>query len=154
MTLTSYYFCGNKISDYGIQNKRLDYSTLSKAFDAVLNNEVFTCFDFDEWEKISGFTDNSEEIEELQEKIDSLNPELNSEEIEELENEIYELENDYYEPDIYQWYIVSQSGANLLQEINEIVYYNDSLNMYIWGITHYGTAWDYVLTDVKIEVGE
>jgi hypothetical protein len=26
--------------------------------------------------------------------------------------------------------------------------------MYIWGVTHYGTSWDYVLTDIKIELDE
>ena len=33
---------------------------------------------------------------------------------------------------------------------DEIVYYNDQLDLYLWGITHFGTSWDYVLTDVRI----
>ena len=40
MTLHSNYFCGNKISEYGIKNNRVDYATLAKAFDAVLNNNI------------------------------------------------------------------------------------------------------------------
>ena len=34
---------------------------------------------------------------------------------------------------------------------DEIVYYNEELDMYVWGITHYGTSWDYVLTDIAIK---
>lgn len=36
----SKYFYGQKISDYGLKNGYIDYSTLAKAFDAVLNNDI------------------------------------------------------------------------------------------------------------------
>jgi hypothetical protein len=63
----------------------------------------------------------------------------------------YDKENDRY-IEIYQYYIISSSGAELLQFwTDEIVYYNEELDMYVWGVTHWGTAWDYVLTDIKIE---
>lgn len=63
----------------------------------------------------------------------------------------YDEENDRY-IEIYQYYIISSSGAKLLQFwTDEIVYYNEELDMYVWGVTHWGTAWDYVLTDIKIE---
>ena len=39
-TWRSKHFYGNKISTYGIENKRLDYRTLAQAFDAVLNNNI------------------------------------------------------------------------------------------------------------------
>ena len=56
---------------------------------------------------------------------------------------------DYYE--IYQYYIISDSGARMLKEFtDEIVYYHEELDMYLWGITHFGTSWDYVLTDIKL----
>lgn len=58
--------------------------------------------------------------------------------------------HEYY--DIYQFYIISDRGYEILSELtDEIVYYNNELDMYLWGITHFGTAWSYVLTDVKIE---
>ena len=58
-------------------------------------------------------------------------------------------EDDYIE--VYQWYIVSDSGARFLKErTDEIVYYHEDLDMYLWGITHFGTSWDYVLTDIKL----
>lgn len=56
--------------------------------------------------------------------------------------------------EIFQYYIVSDSGAEILKSVNEIVFYNVALDMYVWGVTHYGTAWSYVLTDVKIELGK
>lgn len=40
-------FCGNKISAYGVQNRRVDYRTLSQAFDGVLNNNIITVW---QWE--------------------------------------------------------------------------------------------------------
>ena len=54
--------------------------------------------------------------------------------------------------EIFQFYIISDNGARILKDYtNEIVFYCDSLDMYIWGVTHYGTSWDYVLTDIEIE---
>lgn len=53
--------------------------------------------------------------------------------------------------EIFQWFIVDDWGARLLQEVNEIVYYNEKLDMYLWGVAHYGTSWDYVLTNIAID---
>lgn len=59
----------------------------------------------------------------------------------------YDEEDDSYS-EIFQYYVVSSNAVELLREANEIVYYNEALNMYLWGVTHYGTSWDYVLTDI------
>lgn len=68
----------------------------------------------------------------------------------ELDNGLEEDEDgNYYE--VYQYYIISDYGARILREYtDEIVYYNEQLDMYLWGITHFGTSWDYVLTDVRL----
>ena len=121
MIWRSEYFYGNKISDYGLKNGYVDYRTLAKAFDAVLNNNIFEAMDFGEWELESGCD--------------------------------YDEENECYE-DIFQYYIVDDNGAAILKEAGEIVYYNEKLDMYVWGVTHYGTSWDYVLTDIKLELRE
>lgn len=162
------YFCGNKISEYGLQHGYVDYGTLAKAFDAVLNNSIMErTMDIGFWEQESGLIDNTEEIEELQEQIEELKEEIEElmledadghreqietlgEEIEELEEQIEELEEeqDSY-TEIFQCYIVSDTGAAILKEINEIVFYNKELDMYVWGVTHLGTSWDYVLTDIR-----
>lgn len=53
--------------------------------------------------------------------------------------------------DIYQWYIISDSGAQLLmRETDEIVFYDEDLDVYVWAVTHWGTDWDYVLTDIDL----
>lgn len=58
-------------------------------------------------------------------------------------------EGEYYE--IYQWYVITDHGAQFLEEhTDEIVYYHEEMDMYVWGITHFGTSWDYVLTDIKL----
>ena len=57
--------------------------------------------------------------------------------------------DDYFE--VYQYYIVSDEGATILSDYtDELVYYHERLDMYLWGITHWGTGWDYVLTYVKL----
>lgn len=64
-----------------------------------------------------------------------------------------EENEDGYLYDIYQYYIITAAGARFLEEYtDEIVYYNEDLDMYLWGITHFGTSWDYVLTDIKLYV--
>ena len=168
------YFYGNKISEYGLKNGYVDYGTLAKAFDAVLNNDIIQkTYEIGYWEQESGFIDNTEKIEELQEKIDSIQYEIGDlldadesfevtklhktmiAQMEELQNKIYELDEEAensYNQEIYQYYIVSSQGAEILKEINEIVFYNYELDMYIWGVTHYGTSWSYVLTDIKCNV--
>lgn len=115
-------------------------------------------YDIGYWEQVSGTVDNSDEIEELEEKRNELEDEnenspsqIIENEINEINEQIEELENEQDdEPEVFQWFIVDDWGARLLQEINEIVYYNETLDMYLWGVTHYGTSWDYVLTNIKI----
>lgn len=116
------YFYGNEASKYAQDHGYLDYSTLAKAFDAVLNNDVISkTYEIGYWDTING-TD-------------------------------YNEEEDYYY-DIYQYYIISSNGADILQNYtDEIIFYNEELDLYVWGVTHFGTSWDYVLTDIKLNCG-
>ena len=117
--LAGTYFCGNKISVYGREHNRLDYATFAKAFDTVLNNNIFGMFEG--WELVNGSD--------------------------------YDEENDEY-TEVFQWFIVSDSGAQMIQDYtNEILYYHDDLDIYLWGVTHYGTSWDYVLMDIPCNCG-
>ena len=169
------YYYGNAISEYGMKNGYVDYATLAKCFDAVLNNDIMQLtYELGYWYQVSGTVDNSDEIEELEEKKYELEEEKEDlenlleddennknvaaklenieNEIDNLNDQIEELESEQDdEPEVFQWYIVDDWGARLLQDINEIVYYNETLDMYLWGVTHYGTSWDYVLTDIKID---
>lgn len=167
----SNYFCGHEVSEYGKANGYIDYGTLSRAFDAVMCNDITKLFyavingEYNEPEQVNGYIDNSEEIEALQEQIDELaanitedstteQDEATEKAISELQEQIDELEREQDEaPEIYQYFIISDNGANILKDYtNEIVYYIPSLDIYIWGVTHCGTSWDYVLTDIKIEL--
>ena len=119
------YFYGNEISEYGVQHNRVDYRTLAQCFDAVLCNDVTKLF----YSTING---------------DYIEPEL-------VNGSDYNEEDDYYY-DIYQYYIIDEGGADILQTYtDEIVWYIKPLDMYVWGVTHFGTCWDYVLTDIKID---
>lgn len=117
--LAGNYFCGNEISAYGQEHNRLDYATFAKAFDAVLNNNIFGMFEG--WELVNGSD--------------------------------YDEENDEY-VEIFQWFIVSDNGAQMIQDYtNEILYYHEELDIYLWGVTHYGTSWDYVLMNIPCNCG-
>lgn len=168
------YFYGNKISDYGLSNGYVDYETLSKAFDAVLVNDITKLFfadidgEFNEPEQVNGFIDNSERLEEIEEELETMhnetvieNNEIDTPEYEFYMNRIKELEEEKEElereqdstPEIFQYFIISSYGAQILQELtDEIVYYLPVINCYVWGVTHWGTSWDYVLTDIPIEI--
>ncbi len=112
---------GEKVSDYGLKEGYLDYRTLSKIVgDCILNNQIRSCGEYYDWELVNG-------------------------EEGYLENE------EWYYYDVYQEYIITEAGYEFLKEYtDEIVYYNEVLDLYLWGITHFGTSWDYVLTDIKL----
>lgn len=60
-----------------------------------------------------------------------------------------EVDEDGHYYEIFQYFIVDGWGAEIIQNwTDEILFYNEDLDMYVWGVTHFGTAWDYVLTDI------
>lgn len=121
--LAGKYFCGNKISAYGQEHNRLDYATFAKAFDAVLNNNIME----KGWQIGNGW--------------------------ELVNGSDHDEENDEY-TEVFQWFIVSDNGAQLIQDYtDEILYYHEELDIYLWGVTHWGTSWDYVLMDIPCNCG-
>ena len=63
----------------------------------------------------------------------------------------WELINGEFDSMVFQDYLISEKGYEFLSEYtDELVFYNENLDLYIWSITHFGTAWDYVLTDIKL----
>ena len=174
----SQYFYGNKISEYGLQNGRVDYRTLAQCGDMVPCNDITKLFyteiarDYIEPEQVNGYIDNQDEMDELKEQIDELewqqcelikddkedSTEYKAlqEQIDELQDKIDELQDEQdNQQEIYQYYIISDNLAEILKDLtNEILYYIDYLDIYVWGITHWGTSWDYVLTDIKIDLGD
>lgn len=163
-------FYGNEASEYAKEQGYLDYATLAKVFDAVLNNEILAkTQEVGYWEQENGIIDNSEEIEKLENKLDNLNYELSflddeeeirniNSEIEKVQERIEELREEVeniFGQKIYQCFIVSDNGAEIIKQYtNDPLFYNEELDMYVWGVTHYGTSWEYVLTNVKLNCGE
>jgi len=48
-----------------------------------------------------------------------------------------------YEDEIFQWYIVSEPSF-AIRFTKEPVFYDNELHLYVLGVTHFGTDWDYV----------
>lgn len=156
------YFKGLEVSTYGAKNNRVDLETLSKIVGGVLDNEIMEQTDFENWEIVNGsiytYYDNDGNeynTEEALARIEELNEEIyNSEDEEEIADmlaDIERLEEPDHTVDIFQYLIISKKGADLLKdESSQIVLFNRELNVYVWCITTYGTAWNYVLTDIKL----
>ena len=123
------------------------------------------------WEQENGIIDNSEEIDALKEEITDIENRLEfltdeeieeaqmlQEEIDSIQEQIEELKEEQeqsYNQDIFQYFIVSDQGAEMIKQYTEDpLFYNETLDMYVWGITHLGAAWSYVLTDVKLNCKE
>lgn len=45
--------------------------------------------------------------------------------------------------DVYQWYIISDEEF-AVHCTNEMIFYDDELNLYVLGVPHWGTSWDLV----------
>ena len=90
-----------------------------------------------------------EKLEKLEKKLEKLEKEQN-----ELESEQEELEAEQdYIAEVFQWYIISDEGAHILEQYlpYEVIYYVPALDVYVWGVCHYGTSWTHVLTGIPCE---
>lgn len=58
--------------------------------------------------------------------------------------------------DIFQWYIIDGRSYRMLRDWTDeclFVATVGTLELYVWGVTHFGTAWDYILTNIKLNCG-
>lgn len=52
--------------------------------------------------------------------------------------------------DIYQYYLINNSLADMLgRHTDSIIFYSDKLDLYVLGVTHFGTAWSHVAVDFR-----
>lgn len=73
----------------------------------------------------------------------------NGKEITEEEADENENSETYYK-EIYQYYIISERDAERLADYtNELVIYNEDINLYILCVTHFGTMWSGVMSNWK-----
>lgn len=80
-------------------------------------------------------------------------PELSEYDFEYVVNSDYDEENDEY-IDIYQYYLIDIDEYTIekLNELNckdVIIAYSEKLEEYVLMVDHFGTSWDYVMTDIK-----
>lgn len=127
-THTYKYFYGVEITPEEIKNGYINYRTLASTFDAVLCNDITKLF------------------------YNSINGEYNEPEL--VNGCDYDENNDCYE-DIYQYFIIDNNGYEILSSCTEeIIYYVPVLDVYVWGVTHFGTPWNGVNTDIQIKLTE
>lgn len=108
------------------------------------NDSLLLCNDIpkvDEllWDNIEGG--------ELYDYYDKDGNEITREEYEELG-----WENDAQEQmrEIYQYYLINESLAHMLiNHTDNLVFYSDKLDLYVLGVTHFGTAWSGVAEDFR-----
>lgn len=76
-------------------------------------------------------------------------PELDENLYDELENGDFGGDDDAVE--IYQWYLIDPNDAEYLKRnTDELIFYSDVLDEYVWGITHYGTPWASVTLEMRV----
>ena len=122
----SRYFYGVEITEEEIKQGYINYRTLANSFEGVLCNDITKLF----------FT----EINGVYQEV-------------ELYNGTDYDENDDYYYDIYQYFIIDRNGVDILEtNTDEIIYYLPELDIYVWGVTHWGTPWSGVNTDIKINL--
>lgn len=118
----------SKLNEYERENKKISYATLTKyLFDSmILCNEL------------------PKTLAELGEYLE-----------ENQKSGIYydDETGDYNE--IYQYYIIGFNSSCTYDFLKKycndeiILFYSEKLDLYILGVDHFGTSWDYVLTDFE-----
>ena len=129
------------MGDYEKQQGYASYRTIIQRYigDIVLCNEIINVDDsvydnlLDE-ENIKYYNEHGEEI---------------------TEGEYYEDDNAYTETEdheIFQWYLchLTEWEKEQLQAMGIILSYSNLLDCDVLCVDHWGTSWDYVLTDVKL----
>jgi hypothetical protein len=125
----------NNVCEKHALTESITYKELARRVgDMVLNNQIHSATPelLGEWECVNGSESYC----------------YKHETPEECEKDDHNCDHEYTE--IYQEYIIADSGADYLKRTtNEILFYNEKLDIYLWGITHYGTSWDGVTTSIK-----
>lgn len=157
------YFHGSEVSKYGIEQGFVDYNALRGAVRCCIMNN----FIMEEtsklglfWDTLSGYSyfDSDGEkytYDEAQERISELKEMLENDPENtfalQWEEDIELLEEEDIRDDILQYYIVTEAGAEFLMKYtNDFIFYNEELDIYLWGITHFGSSWEIELTNIPI----
>ena len=119
----------NEVSEMAREENRLDYATMTKwcADGAMVFLNVSPWKMAEDWEK------------QTERDFDCF-------------ADAEEQDEDEADEEVFQWFIIDENSAEFfVHYTNELIYYSDSLDMYILGVTHFGTAWRCVMTEWKLE---
>lgn len=131
----------NKMGDYEKEQGYASYRTIIDLFvgDIVLCNNITEIdesvyYNMIQEDETKYYNENGEEIS---------------------EDEYYEDDNAYAEnntPEIFQYYLcnISTWDKEQLQKAGIILSYSDKLDCDVLCVDHWGTSWDYVLTNVPL----
>ena len=115
----------NEVSEMARKKNRLDYASMVdwSTYGHMVRLNVSPWSMAEDWEK-----QNDDEEDEEQEALPADNEE------------------------VFQWFIISEHSVEFfVHYTNELIYYSESLDMYLLGVTHFGTAWSGVMTEWKLE---
>lgn len=159
ITWTSRSFYGHEIPQESIDRGYLDYATLTKAFNAVHNDCLPTiCGLHGPLYQESGPDNCTFELAalKLQAKFLRERGEIqNADQLAEVYAKIAALDNACdSDPQRLYWYIISDDGVDILKDADEVVYYNEELEMFLWGIPYEEKTWIKTNTKIKIELDE
>lgn len=134
-----YFYCV-QIPEEERKQGHISYATLAKAFPHILCNDLIEKTGWENWE-----LENGSDLH----YVDDDGNDYTSEEYDELPEEKQdECHEEHY--DVYQYYIIGDEGASILKtETSELVWYNEDLNLYLWGVCHFGTPWNGVPTEIE-----
>lgn len=138
-TWNSKYFYGHELSRESLDSKRITYADLVAPFSIILANDLMQkTYNIGYWEIENGSEVTYYDKDDNEVDYDTY---IDSDDCEEKYNEYY------------QYYIIEPQFVEVLQEFtNETVWYNEELDLHVWGVQHWGTSWSYVHTEIEIEL--
>ena len=151
---------GMELSRFSINEGWVDYYTAAE----VTGAEPYDIYASEEgdWELVNGddmyFIDsdgNTYDSEMAWERIQELESMIadrkEGQDVSKWEKDMDLLENRGEVRGVCDYFRITEEGARILMdESNELVYYNEKLETYVWGITHCGISWRHVLTSIPV----
>ena len=155
---------------YEKENNRVSLANYLNFYEIhmILNNSVFDPCEFELYNYNQLIEIEKEEIKEeyKEEIIYNISEAIRESEIYNLWDDIEEIKEDVlfeflqdkeeeieervFLIDVYQFYIINERDINFLMALGYPIYYNYDKDLYLLGVTHLGTGWDYVLTQINI----
>lgn len=129
----------DQFKGYSLKTLNLNEFIRFNELDMILNNDIIDTLDFE-------IFNYNKMLEAAAADIAADNPNATAEEIEqEAADYIFDME-------IYQYFIISEYDAlNYWSKYTDYpIYYNECVNMWLVGITHFGMSWDFFNTSYQI----